>query len=125
MREPGHRRWRALLIGLMLAGAAAAGAGDDAAALQAGALMLASACFNCHGTDGTIRDEHIPAIAGVPQSVIEAQLIAFKQGQLPATVMDRIAGGFTDEELAIVAAHFAAQRPSDGDDGDEAQREAP
>jgi cytochrome c553 len=35
---------------------------------------------------------------------------AFRSGQTPATVMDRIAKGFTVEEIQAIAAWYAAQR---------------
>ena len=34
---------------------------------------------------------------------------AFRAGQKPATVMDRIAKGFTDDEIKAIAAWYAAQ----------------
>jgi cytochrome c553 len=35
---------------------------------------------------------------------------AFRNGGRPATVMDRIAKGFSDDEIAAIAAWYAAQR---------------
>ena len=37
-------------------------------------------------------------------------MLAFKTGQLPATVMDRIAKGFSDDEIRAIATWLAAQR---------------
>ena len=34
----------------------------------------------------------------------------FRSGQRAGTVMDRIAKGFTDEEIAAIAAWYAAQK---------------
>ena len=34
----------------------------------------------------------------------------FRTGQRPATVMDRIAKGFSDDEIAAIAAWYAAQK---------------
>jgi cytochrome subunit of sulfide dehydrogenase len=34
---------------------------------------------------------------------------AFRAGQRPATVMDRIVKGFSDPEIAAIAAWYAAQ----------------
>ncbi|SFX73409.1 c-type cytochrome [Marinospirillum alkaliphilum] len=78
-----------------------------ATAEQRQAALLASSCANCHGTDGKLAGS-IPAIAGRPASVLESQLLSFKRGEMPhATVMDRLARGYTDEELAILARYFA------------------
>ena len=35
---------------------------------------------------------------------------AYRAGRRPATVMDRIAKGFSDDEIKAIAAWFAAQR---------------
>ena len=39
-----------------------------------------------------------------------AAMAEFKTGKRPATVMDRIAKGFTDDETKAIAAWFAAQK---------------
>lgn len=69
--------------------------------------VLAGACSNCHGTEGRLAGA-IPAIAGRPAGVLESQLLSFKRGEQPhATVMDRLAKGYTDAELAALAEYFA------------------
>ena len=39
-----------------------------------------------------------------------AQMIAFKSGKRAGTIMDRIAKGFSDEEIRAIAAWYAAQK---------------
>jgi len=39
-----------------------------------------------------------------------AAMQAYRSGQRPATVMDRIAKGFSDDEIKAIAAWFRAQR---------------
>ena len=39
-----------------------------------------------------------------------AALQEFRSGQRPATVMDRIAKGFTDDEIKAIAAWYGAQK---------------
>jgi cytochrome c553 len=34
----------------------------------------------------------------------------FRAGKRPATIMDRVAKGFTDDEVKAIAAWFAAQK---------------
>lgn len=69
--------------------------------------VLAGSCANCHGTEGRLAGA-IPAIANRPASVLEAQMLAFKNDEEPrATVMDRIAKGYTDEEIRALAHYFA------------------
>jgi cytochrome c553 len=38
------------------------------------------------------------------------QLLAFKAGSRPATVMTQLAKGYSDEQIRQLAAYFAAQR---------------
>ena len=70
--------------------------------------LIAHSCAACHGADGRLHTD-IPAIAGASEAVLTAQLLAFKRDETPhATVMPRLAKGFTEEELREVAAWFAA-----------------
>ncbi len=69
---------------------------------------IARTCAACHGTGGQLQTE-IPPLAGNPQAVLEAQLLAFKRDEVPgATVMPRLTRGYEDEELRAVAAYFAS-----------------
>ena len=74
------------------------------------ARNLAATCANCHGTNGQARGD-MPALAGLPAERIMATMAAFKTGALPATVMHQIAKGYTDDQIRLVAAYFAAQPP--------------
>jgi cytochrome subunit of sulfide dehydrogenase len=69
-----------------------------------------AACSSCHpgsgiGADGTL----LPSLTGRSASDIVAAMEAFRSGKRPATVMDRIAKGFTAEETSAIAAWYAAQ----------------
>lgn len=78
------------------------------AAADAATAVLTGSCANCHGTDGRSPGS-IPSIAGAPFAVLKAQLESFKAGETQgATVMTRIAKGFTAEEIETLARHFAA-----------------
>ena len=72
---------------------------------------LAATCANCHGTQGRARGDMRP-LAGVAADQLLAQLAAFKSGALPATIMHQIAKGYSDEQLRLIAAYFAAQPAS-------------
>ncbi len=77
---------------------------------------IAATCSACHGTEGRIRTE-IPSIAGQPEIVLAAQLLAFREDLIPgATVMPRLAKGYTEEELRAVAGYFAALSPEHPED---------
>ena len=69
---------------------------------------IAMSCAACHGTDGRLQTA-IPLLAAQPAAVMRAQLLAFKQDQMPdATVMPRLAKGYTDEELEALADYFSS-----------------
>ena len=71
--------------------------------------VLASSCSGCHTNDGKLTTA-IPKIRGLPEAVILQAMQTFRAGQRSATVMDRIAKGFTDEEIKQLAAYFSSQR---------------
>ncbi len=71
---------------------------------------LAATCANCHGTEGRAVSRDIPALAGMPQEKIVADMKAFKAGTRPATVMHQLARGYTDVQIGRVAAYFAARK---------------
>jgi cytochrome c553 len=50
----------------------------------------------------------VPPLAGEAPATIVAAVRAFRSGQRPATVMDRIAKGFSDDEIAAIAASYGA-----------------
>ena len=70
---------------------------------------LAATCANCHGTNGNVRGDVVPALAGVPAAKIVAALAEFKAGTRPATIMHQIAKGYTDDQVRLIAAYFAGQ----------------
>ncbi len=106
-----------LLVGLALGAVLAWGiawGGNGPEAVEEGAVdaeraeLIALTCTACHGTEGRVVTE-IPPLAGRPEAVLQAQLIAFKRDEMPqATVMPRLAKGFTEEELRVVARYFAS-----------------
>lgn len=72
---------------------------------------LAATCANCHGTNGqAVKGGGIDALAGVPKDKTLQKLAEFKNGERPATIMHQIAKGYTDEQLELIAAYFAAQK---------------
>jgi sulfide dehydrogenase cytochrome subunit len=69
----------------------------------------ASSCSGCHAAKAGV-DTAVPRLAGRAAADIVAQMQAFKAGQRPATVMDRIAKGLTDAEVEAIAAWYAQQK---------------
>lgn len=70
--------------------------------------LLASSCSSCHTNSATLTTA-IPRIRGLPEAVILDAMRAFQTGQRPATVMDRIARGFTEDEIKQLATYFGAR----------------
>jgi cytochrome c553 len=89
-----------IALSLSLAGAAAAAAPPPPGA---------SACSGCHAADSRLATP-VPRLFGRKPADIEAALEDFKAGRRPATVMDRIAKGFSDDEIKSIAAWYGAQR---------------
>ena len=70
---------------------------------------LAATCANCHGTAGqAVAGSANATLAG--RTDIAAQMNAFKSGARPATVMQQLAKGYSDQQIAAIAAYFAAQK---------------
>jgi cytochrome subunit of sulfide dehydrogenase len=65
----------------------------------------ASSCSGCHGAAAPP-----PVLTGRDPVELVADLDAFRAGTRPATVMDRIAKGFTHEESVAIATWLAAQK---------------
>jgi cytochrome c553 len=66
---------------------------------------LAHACAACHGPDGRSQGA-IPSINTISQENFVAALQAFRSGERQGTVMNRIAKGLDDADIAAVAAYF-------------------
>ncbi|NCT82654.1 MAG: c-type cytochrome [Comamonadaceae bacterium] len=70
---------------------------------------LAATCANCHGTDGRARGAAMPPLAGLPAERMLALLADYRSGRQAGTVMPQIVKGYTEEQLRLVAAYFAAR----------------
>lgn len=81
----------------------------NAAAADGGRLY--ATCAGCHGTAGAGSGGALPVLAGQPRDALVASMRAFKAGTRQATIMHQIAKGYTDEEIELIAAYLAAQKP--------------
>jgi cytochrome c553 len=70
----------------------------------------ASSCSGCHATSGAV-DTSVPRLVGRPAPEIITAMREFRSGERPATVMDRIAKGFSDAEATAIAEWYARQKP--------------
>jgi cytochrome c553 len=69
----------------------------------------ASSCSGCHPASETVTTP-IPRLIGRNPADIVSAMQAFRSGARPATVMDRIAKGFTEDEARAIADWYGAQR---------------
>ena len=93
------------LLGLLLASAA----GAQTAAPPAGRL-LASNCFQCHGTNGA--GPGFDTIAGKSVDEIYNNLREMKSETPGNDIMKAHARGYTDEQLRQISAYLSQQRSS-------------
>ena len=73
------------------------------------ARNLAATCTNCHGTNG-VSQGGTGSLAGMPRDAMIRAIQEFKTGARPATIMQQLAKGYTDEQIALIAGWFAAQK---------------
>jgi cytochrome c553 len=83
--------------------------GGTATAWAADAPPGASSCSGCHPVSKGV-DTPVVRLIGRNPSEIVAAVQAFRSGQRPATVMDRISKGFSDDEIKAIADWYGAQK---------------
>lgn len=74
-----------------------------------GGQRLYASCAVCHGTAGAGSGGVLPILAGQPKGALADSMRAFKAGTRPATIMQQIAKGYTEEQVEQIAAYLAAQ----------------
>jgi cytochrome c553 len=90
----------AAVIGLASIAAAAAASAEPPGA---------ASCSGCHPASTRVASP-VPRLAGLDRAAIVKAMQDFRSGQRAGTVMDRIAKGFTDDEIQAIAAWYAAQK---------------
>jgi cytochrome c553 len=86
------------------------GAPATAADLEAG-RRKAEPCAACHGRDGNATVAGMPSLAGQPVFFTHWQLIKYRDGRRKDPQMSPFAQNMTDEDMADLAAYYAAQTP--------------
>ena len=99
----------AVLLTLGLALSSGIAAAQSAADPNLG-RNLAATCANCHGTHGQARGDMKP-LAGMSADKLLASLADYRSGAQPATIMHQIVKGYSEPQLQLIAAYFAAQKP--------------
>jgi cytochrome c553 len=104
-----------LSVSLALAAGSAQAAGNAAAGKEKATTL---GCIACHGEDGNSPNPLWPKLAAQHPSYLSRQIGAFKAGERKDDAMSPMAMIIgTDEDLADLAAHFAAQKRQPGEAG--------
>jgi len=98
-----------MLARVCLIAALSLAAGRGLAQASPDGLALSLNCSTCHGLDGKGATTVTP-LRGLPAETIAASMKQFKAGERPATIMTRIAKGFSDEEIQAIAQYFASRK---------------
>lgn len=89
-------------------GPLAAGPAGAADAQRLRTRALAATCAQCHGTEGrALEGEAMFRLAGQDRTYIYTQLMAFRTGSRPATIMHQITKGYSQEQLESLADYFS------------------
>ncbi|KPF73121.1 hypothetical protein IP69_00705 [Bosea sp. AAP35] len=68
-------------------------------------------CAACHGVDGIARDTEVPHLAGQNERYLFNQMMAFRSGKRVHKEMRYMARNMSVEEIAALAAYYAALPP--------------
>ena len=96
------------LVGAAVLALAAAAPSDGQQSNPNLGRAVAATCASCHGTNGVSVGE-VPSLAGRPKDELVRKMQDFKAGRVQGTIMPQLAKGFTDEQIDVAAAWFAAQ----------------
>lgn len=97
-------------IAILAAGLAAVPVLAHAADIKAGRAVAVAKCQTCHGLNGIATIAEAPNLAGESEIYLQAQLQAFRSGKRQQEMMSIVAKDLTDEEIANLAAWYAAIR---------------
>ncbi|MEO5371207.1 MAG: cytochrome c4 [Magnetococcus sp. DMHC-1] len=69
--------------------------------------MLSNTCAGCHGPNGVAPGPSIPTIAGMPYNFLKLMMTEFLKDERPSTIMSRVAKGYSDADIDVIAKHFS------------------
>jgi cytochrome c553 len=69
-------------------------------------------CTGCHGRDGRSRQPDNPNLAGQKERYLIKALKDFRVGDRKHLMMNYVARGLSDEEIAEIAAYYANFKPA-------------
>jgi len=98
-------KYRKIALAVSLLGFAGAAFADNNTLSR----NMASACASCHGTNGHSIGGMDP-LAGMPKDEMIRKVKDFRSGAKPATVMQQLSKGYTDQQIEMIANYYAAQK---------------
>lgn len=106
--HPARSLPRALVLAIALLGPLAAQAQTSGAATPPSGRLLASNCFQCHGTNG--KGPGFDRLAGKSANELYKEMLEFRSGQEGNGLMARHSLGYTDAQLKALAQYLSTQR---------------
>ncbi len=91
-----------LVAGLILVQSGCGGAHD----IDGAALAMEKGCVACHGIDGKAIAPIYPNLNGQWERYLRVQLHSYRDNKRQNAVMNGMAANLTDEDIAILAAHY-------------------
>jgi len=67
---------------------------------------LAATCVTCHGKGST----GTGTLDGMPKDQLMQTMKDFKSGARPATLMQQLAKGYTDQQVELIGEYFSKQK---------------
>jgi cytochrome c553 len=104
MKHPSRYKWHALAATALLV---CSSLNSTAQTAPAGRL-LASNCFQCHGTNG--KGPGFDTLAGKSASEIYKDMVEFRSGREGNGLMAKHSMGYTDAQLRLLAQWLSTQR---------------
>jgi cytochrome c553 len=92
------------LISILLFASTSAMAGDAAAGQSKAAI-----CASCHGPSGMSSNPLWPNLAGQKEQYLAKQIKAFRDGDRKDPLMAPMVATLSDDDIANLAAYYAAQ----------------
>ncbi|MGD8957741.1 MAG: c-type cytochrome, partial [Chromatiaceae bacterium] len=104
---------KTMLMITAIVGLTALGTTQAAGNAEAGKAKSAT-CTACHGPDGNSAAPNFPKLAGQHAAYLYKQLKDYKSGDRQNAVMAGMVAALSDEDMADLAAYYAAQQPKIG-----------
>jgi sulfide dehydrogenase cytochrome subunit len=103
------KKVKALQAALVVCGLALTGSAMADSHGGPSAQALAYTCVGCHGPNGNSVGPASPTLAGMSKPVMVETMKGFKSGDIPSTIMGRIAKGYSDEQFELMGDFFSKQ----------------